>query len=158
MAKHLARHINYSLYLCKYLCKFIEYIDNIDDITYPTAVPVKRYKTFSVYFSLVWCQGTEFNSHRCCICMGECSSRQGTVSKCLESVNILTIKPFIHELQAYLDGNVVQAQSTQYIPNLPSSISTLYSFLYYLHIYSSTAPSTRSVTTTTITLSTYCLH
>ena len=103
VAKHLARHINYSLYLCKYLCKFIEYIDNIDDITYPTAIPVKRYKTFSVYFSLVWCQGTEFNSHRCCICMGECSSRQGTVSKCLESVNILTIKPFIHELQTYLD-------------------------------------------------------
>ena len=34
VAKHLARHINYSLYLCKYLCKFIEYIDNIDNITY----------------------------------------------------------------------------------------------------------------------------
>ena len=124
MAKHLARHINYSLYLCKYLCKFIEYIDNIDDITYPTAIPVKRYKTFSVYFSLVWCQGTEFNSHRCCICMGECSSRQGTVSRCLESVNILTIKPFIHELQTYLDGNVVY----------PKYIYQIYPLLYLLSI------------------------
>ena len=142
MAKHLARHINYSLYLCKYLCKFIEYIDNIDDITYPTAIPVKRYKTFSVYFSLVWCQGTEFNSPRCCICMGECSSRQGTVSKCLESVNILTIKPFIHKLQTSLGGIVVYpiyTKSTLYIYSSSTAPSLELDLFLHLHcIYTGT--------------------
>ena len=123
MAKHLARHINYALYLCKYLGKFIEYIDNIDidDITYLN-LPVKRYKTFSVYFSLVQCQGTEFNSPRCCICMGDCRQPPGHRLKMFRKRKYINTKIFVHidELQTSL----VDPSRKLVLYDQPSSTST----------------------------------
>ena len=54
VAKHLARHINYALCLCKYLGKFIEYIDNIDidDITYLNCHPSQEIQDIFSLFQL----------------------------------------------------------------------------------------------------------